>query len=74
MKDNVNTEELTEAVHETYRQLQNKLERKANEAEELKTQMRIMEATQTLLDEIERLKQKIVEAKDRGEGVWLTVR
>ena len=74
MKDNVNTEELTEAVHETYRQLQNKLERKANEAEELKTQMRIMEATQKLLDEIERLKQKIVEAKDRGEGVWLTVR
>ena len=74
MKVNVNTEELTEAVHETYRQLQNKLERKANEAEELKTQMRIMEATQKLLDEIERLKQKIVEAKDRGEGVWLTVR
>ncbi len=69
MKDNVNTEELTEAVHETYRQLQNKLERKANEAEELKTQMRIMEATQTLLDEIERLNNDLEDYRSELDGL-----
>ena len=69
MKDNVNTEELTEAVHETYRQLQNKLERKANEAEELKTQMRIMEATQTMLDEIERLNNDLEDYRSEVDGL-----
>lgn len=69
MKDNVNTEELTEAVHETYRQLQNKLERKANEAEELKTQMRIMEATQKLLDEIERLNNDLEDYRSEVDGL-----
>ena len=69
MKVNVNTEELTEAVHETYRQLQNKLERKANEAEELKTQMRIMEATQTLLDEIERLNNDLEDYRCEVDGL-----
>lgn len=56
MKDNVNTEELNEAAREMYRQLQSELERKANEAEELKIQMRVVEATQELLEGIERLK------------------
>ena len=69
MKVNVNTEELTEAVHETYRQLQNKLERKANEAEELKTQMRIMEATQKLLDEIERLNNDLEDYRSEVNGL-----
>lgn len=69
MKDNVNTEELTEALHETYRQLQNKLERKANEAEELKTQMRIMEATQKLLDEIERLNNDLEDYRSEVDGL-----
>lgn len=69
MKDNVNTEELTEAVQETYRQLQNKLERKANEAEELKTQMRIMEATQKLLDEIERLNNDLEDYRSELDGL-----
>lgn len=69
MKVNVNTEELTEAVHETYRQLQNKLERKANEAEELKTQMRIMEATQKLLDEIERLNNDLEDYRSEVDGL-----
>lgn len=46
---------MKEAVHETYRQLQNELERKMEEAEEMKIQMRVMEATQSLLDEIDRL-------------------
>ena len=55
MKEGLNTEELKEAVHETYRQLQNELERKMEEAEEMKIQMRVMEATQSLLDEIDRL-------------------
>lgn len=56
MKEGLNTEELKEAVHETYRQLQNELERKTEEAEEMKIQMRVMEATQGLLDENDRLK------------------
>ena len=56
MKDDVNTEELREAAREMYRQLQSELERKANEAEELKIQMRVVEATQELLEGIERLK------------------
>ncbi len=55
MKEGLNTEELKEAVHETYRQLQNELERKMEEAEEMKIQMRVVEATQGLLDEIDRL-------------------
>ena len=56
MKDDVNTEELREAAREMYRQLQSELERKANEAEELKIQMRVVEAKQELLEGIERLK------------------
>ena len=56
MKDNVNPEELKEAAREAYRQLQHELERKIDEAEELKIQMRVVDATQGLLDEIERLK------------------
>ena len=56
MKNNVNTEELNETASEMYRQLQSELERKANEAEELKIQMRVVEATQELLEGIERLK------------------
>lgn len=56
MKDDVNTEELREAAREMYRQLKSELERKANEAEELKIQMRVVEAKQELLEGIERLK------------------
>lgn len=54
MKDEVNTEELKEAARETYRRLQNEFERKIDEAEEVKIQMRVVEATQDLLDEIDR--------------------
>ena len=46
---------MKEAARETYRQLQNELERKKEEAEEVKIQMRVVEATQGLLDEIDRL-------------------
>ena len=53
MKDEVNTEELKEAARETYRQLQSELDRKIDEAEELKIQMRVVEATQDLLDKID---------------------
>ena len=55
MKEGLNTEELKEAARETYRQLQNELEKKKEEAEEVKIQMRVVEATQGLLDEIDRL-------------------
>lgn len=64
MKDNVNTEELKEAASEAYRQLQHELDRKIDEAEELKTQMRVMEATQGLLDEIDRQKEVIEEQQE----------
>ena len=56
MKDDLNTEELKEAASEAYRQLQSELESKMDEAEELKIQMRVVEATQALLNEIDRLK------------------
>ena len=46
---------MKEAARETYRQLQNELEKKKEEAEEVKIQMRVVEATQGLLDEIDRL-------------------
>ena len=42
MKDDVNTEELKEAASEAYRQQQHELDRKIDEAEELKTQMRVV--------------------------------
>ena len=42
MKDEVNTEELKEAASEAYRQLQHELDKKIDEAEELKTQMRVV--------------------------------
>ena len=56
MKDEVNTEELKEAAREAYRRMQSELDRKIDEAEELKIRMRVVEATQDLLDEIDRLK------------------
>ena len=56
MTENVDTEELKEAARETYRRLQNVFKSKMDEAEEVKILMRVVEATQGLLDEIERLK------------------
>ena len=53
MKDEVNTEELKEAASEAYRRMQSELDRKIDEAEELKIQMRVVEATQGLLDKID---------------------
>ncbi|MBP3845194.1 MAG: hypothetical protein J6E48_08690, partial [Prevotella sp.] len=56
MSEKVEPEELKEAARGAYRQLQNELERKTAEAEELKVRMRVVEATQGLLEEIDRLK------------------
>ena len=53
--DELKTGELKEAARDTYRQLQNELERKKAEAEEVIIQIRVVEATQGLLDEIDRL-------------------
>lgn len=69
MKDNVNTEELREAARETHRRLQNELERKTEEAEELKIQMRVVEATQELLDEIDRLNDEINAQQEEIDGL-----
>lgn len=55
MKEDFNTEELKEAARMKHRQLQNAIERKFEEAEEMKMEMRLVEATQGLLDEIDRL-------------------
>lgn len=69
MKDEVNTEELKEAARETYRRLQDALERKREEAEELKIQMRVVEATQELLDEIDRLNDDIEGLHEEIDGL-----
>lgn len=69
MKDEVNTEELKEAARETYRRLQDALERKIDEAEELKIQMRVVEATQELLDEIDRLNDEINAQQEEIDGL-----
>ena len=59
MNEIENIEELKEMARESYRRLQNIVERKIDEVEELKIQMRIMEATQLLLNEIDRQKEEI---------------
>ena len=56
MSEKVEPEELKEAARGAYRQLQDELERKMEEAEELKVRMCVVEATQGLLEEIDRLK------------------
>ena len=56
MSEKVEPEELKEAARGAYRQLQDELERKTAEAEELKVRMCVVEATQGLLEEIDRLK------------------
>ena len=53
MKDDENNEELKEAAREAYRRLQSELERKIDEAEELKSLMSVVEYTQGLLDKID---------------------
>ena len=69
MKDEVNKEELKEAAREAHRRLQNELERKREEAEELKIQMRVVEATQELLDEIDRLNADIEGLHEEIDGL-----
>ena len=69
MKEFNNKEELKEAARETYRQLQNEFERKMEEAEEVKKQMQVMEATQGLLDEIERLNAVIETLQEENDGL-----
>ena len=44
MSENVEPEELKEVARGAYRQLQDELERKTAEAEELKVRMRVVEA------------------------------
>ena len=59
MSEKVEPEELKEAARGAYRQLQDELERKTAEAEELKVRMRVVEATQGLLEEIDRRKTEV---------------
>ena len=59
MNEDFGPEELKEAMHEMYRQLQKELERKLEEADFVKVQMRVVEATQGLLYEIDRLNDEI---------------
>ncbi len=71
MNDELNTEELKEAALEELRQLKNELEKKEAEVEALKTRIRVMEATQGLFDEIDRLKaeneaqQQVIEERNQ---------
>ena len=65
----MNTEELKEAARETYRRLQDVLERKMDEAEEMKNLMRVVEATQGLLDKIDQQDSEIEALKEEIEGL-----
>ena len=69
MKDEVNKEELKEAARETYRRLQNVLEGKIDEVEEVKIQMRVVEATQGLLYEIDQLNDEINAQQEEIDGL-----
>jgi hypothetical protein len=60
MNEDLGPEELKEAMHEMYRQLQKELERKLEEADFMKVQMRVMEAAQAVMDENER-QQAVIE-------------
>jgi hypothetical protein len=60
MNEDLGPEELKEAMHEMYRQLQKELERKLEEADFVKVQMRVMEAAQAVMDENER-QQAVIE-------------
>jgi len=60
MNEDFGPEELKEAMHEMYRQLQKELERKLEEADFVKVQMRVMEAAQAVMDENER-QQAVIE-------------
>lgn len=69
MDEELKTGELKEAALEVRRQLQDMLERKMEEAEELKTQLRVTEATQSLLDEIDRLNTVIEDQQEEIDGL-----
>ena len=69
MKDEVNTEELKEAAREAYRRMQNEFDRKMGEAEELKIQMRVVEATQELLDKIDQQNSEIEALQEEIDGL-----
>ena len=69
MDEELKTGELKEAALEMRRQLQDMLERKMEEAEELKTQLRVTEATQSLLDEIDRLNTVIEDQQEEIDGL-----
>ena len=69
MKDEVNTEELKEAAREAYRRMQDEFDRKMDEAEELKIQMRVVEATQGLLDKIDQQNSEIEALQEEIDGL-----
>ena len=69
MKDDVNTEELKEAAREAYRRMHDELDRKMDEAEELKIQMRVVEATQGLLDKIDQQNSEIEALQEEIDGL-----
>ena len=69
MKENVNTEELKEAARERCRRLQDTLDRKLDEVEEVKELMRMMESSQGLLEEIDRLRSENEALKEEIDGL-----
>jgi len=69
MSKKVEPKKLKEAARGAYRQLQDELERKTAEAEELKVRMRVVEATQGLLEEIDRLKTEVETLHNEIDGL-----
>lgn len=69
VNEKADPEELKEAMREMHRQLQNDLERKIEEADSLRAQVRLMDAAQSLFDENERLMSVIAEQEAEIDGL-----
>lgn len=65
----MNTEEMKDAARERLRQLQDTLERKMDEVEDVKKMMRMTESTQGLLEEIDRLKSENEAQREEIDGL-----
>ena len=69
MKEELDIEELKEAAQESYRQVQNEIEKMVEEVEEMKTQLQVLKSTQDLIEEIERLNAVIDSQQEEIDGL-----
>ena len=69
MNEDINIEELREAMLERHRQLKNMVDDKIAEVEEFKKQMHVVERTQALFGEIDRLKAENENLRQENSGL-----